>query len=89
MGKTSLFGDSRADTPLTCPLLVRVRNGKGTSAYPKAGGVAKTEASVPNLLNFSTEYCGSVEEGEFKHILFFNGLSSLWRDRKKYPKFWS
>jgi hypothetical protein len=88
-GQTSLFGDSRADTPLTCPLLVRIRNGKGMSTYPEVGGVAKTEESFPNLLNLSTEYCGSVayitfsvDEGALKHVLFFNCRSSLWRDRK-------
>jgi hypothetical protein len=40
------------------------------SACPEVGGVAKTEASVPNLLNLSTEYCGSVDEGALKQILF-------------------
>lgn len=53
-GECSLFDDSRADTPLTCPLLVRIRNGKGMYAYLEVVGVTKTESSVPNL-NISTD----------------------------------
>jgi hypothetical protein len=68
-GKTSLFGDSRADIPLTSLLLVRIRNIKGMSA--------KTEASVPNLLNLSTEFCGSVQEGASKQFLFFKSQQSM------------